>query len=367
MRENIFKIIDKNTCMVKNERYCITLNSEDEEREIYIKKGSSFVKVYKLIEHEEQIKRRINSANDSILDFSHCIITIDCDFSNKEFKHGVDFSFSIIDNIHFNESIFFEDSNFDYTHFSSKVEFSGAVFEKKANFRGALFDDECTFKDSVFKNYANFSPCIASSISFFNASFNTGIELRESKIKKLNFSKVTLSNESQIDFHSSEIDILKYRSTDFKNFKNIATISIFKEECLKNHDNINALKFYKKEMVAHKHEVKGIDWFILKVEECVSNFGTDPLRPLLIMFSISFIFAYFLPESTDSWSNYFSNIVLLLNPTSTISSILTIFDIKASCVSNLHVLEATNFLKNILFGILIYETIKSFRKFSRKL
>lgn len=177
-----------------------------------------------------------------------------------------------------------------------------------------------------------------------------------------------------ISLSFSNIDEIFYRNDIFtrNNVKDRETFLILKQFAIKKHDHINALNFYKNEMQMHikqlkeEKENKLVDYWILKFEEVASNFGTNPIRPIVLIFCISFVFSLFISFFTNSWNVYFENSLLLINPTLSVKDILCItLDVKDIFIPPL--LEIFNFFKNIILAILIYEAIKSFRKFSRKL
>jgi hypothetical protein len=133
-----------------------------------------------------------------------------------------------------------------------------------------------------------------------------------------------------------------------------------KNLALKNNDQISGLFFYVKEVNQHKKEAKGFDRFLLYFEWGASYFGTKGWLPILWIFGINLLFIYsFTYLSEHPLKNYIHHFTISLNPTKTIE------DIFGSKYYGGW--EIINFIKNILFTTLIYQTIKSFRKFSRKL
>lgn|GEM_PF-4253381 len=138
---------------------------------------------------------------------------------------------------------------------------------------------------------------------------------------------------------------------------------ILKNQALKNNDQITALDFYIKEMNTYKKEAKGFDKVILWFEFLASYFGTKAYLPMVWILFINALFvcwfAYKYSFEISDISTYFTYFTQSLNPTNTMRDIYGI--------SNIGFWEFGNLLKNILFGALIYETIKSFRKYSRKI
>ena len=118
-------------------------------------------------------------------------------------------------------------------------------------------------------------------------------------------------------------------------------------------------------MNSYKTEAKKFDKFILCFEWGASYFGTRAWLPIIWIFLINliFVFSFFCINCTDvlkvCHDNFLTSFTYSFNPT---KSIYDIYNIK-----NLGGWEVANFLKNILIAVLVYETVKSFRKFSRKL
>jgi len=146
-----------------------------------------------------------------------------------------------------------------------------------------------------------------------------------------------------------------------------------KELATKKNDHIKALEFYKYEMLSHIEELKNnrgswSDILIIWFENIVSEFGTNPFRPLLFILIFNFIFLYSLYQFNGidvfkEVERFLTHLTYIINPTTTLQKV---FAAKSSLDIN-GFFEFANFIKNIFVSIFIYESIKSFRKYSRKL
>ncbi|RXJ94118.1 hypothetical protein CRV00_07775 [Malaciobacter molluscorum] len=399
MPNSVFKFLneDKSRCEFKGKELDVSIDSETNEKYFIYKESE----VYFIIENEKQMIRRIELDNQEI-DFQRCIfIYKDIEFFNYEVKKVINFNYAVFcEEVNFGEgqfaSMIFKECIFEKDISFSNIKFKGIIKFNKSNFKNQVFFfDNCHFyesiearnitseKDFYFSN-VTFDKALDFSDSRFkekllfkgdnNYNSNEELNLSGTTIKELDLGNMNKGNSFLISFATSYIEDINYMKTDFtyNNVKDRKTFLILKQFAIKKHDHINALNFYKNEMQMHtkqlrkEKENKLVDYWILKFEEVASNFGTNPIRPIILIFCISFVFSFFISFFTNSLNVYFENSLLLINPTLSVKDILHItLDVKDIFIPPL--LEIFNFFKNIIFGILIYETIKSFRKFSRKL
>ena len=119
---------------------------------------------------------------------------------------------------------------------------------------------------------------------------------------------------------------------------------------------------------------------ILLFEEHASDFGTNAFKSICWILFITFIFEWLLYIYTNSyneqfntgWANIINSYIYSLNPLNHMKDILSPYMTSSSPdLTNSNIVISVfgifNFIKNIFVGVLIYETIKSFRRFSRKL
>ncbi|MCH9665245.1 MAG: hypothetical protein K0U41_05290, partial [Gammaproteobacteria bacterium] len=109
------------------------------------------------------------------------------------------------------------------------------------------------------------------------------------------------------------------------------------------------------------------DRFILRYSQLASNYGTSWIKPILWLFTVNFLFAIFLLFFKTNCNDIgcfidglFQKTFNLFIPFSMIdASINTSGDSKA-------LYSALNVLHKALYASLVYETVKSFRRFARK-
>lgn len=255
-----------------------------------------------------------------VYNLKNCIFRNSICFKGEDYTSKADFS----------NSIFLEDVRFKNAKFRKNVAFSDCIFHKKLDLSLAKFDENVYFNRSIFKNK---------------------LDLSSVEIKNILF----LPNEkmNKLDLKNSTIERLKCIDVKNINSDNRETFQILKGLLIKQSDNILALDSYTKEMEQHYQDLKWpknpINKFLLGFERIISNFGTSPLHTIASLFVLHFFigsFMYDCPKYIDS----------------VYQSITDISPLKERFYNGWLILG-----KNILNYILIYELIKSFRKYSRKL
>ena len=257
-----------------------------------------------LVESQPQLERRFKTG-----DFENCIFLIGINFSEK-WKRPLRVNFN------FYHSIFTQDVNFDAIVFNEEVTFMGAVFIKKANFIGTKFN------------------------------------------KMLNFSGVKVRN---LNLQNTIIDSIEYSNVRF-NANNRETFLTLKNLALKQNDQIKALEFHQQEYQTHLKTLRKnktnknlSDRFILTFESWASTFGTNVIRSIMRFIGVIMLFYVLI-----NGFNYDARTI-----TDFASPLSYDIDVIFACVSNTN--RYLFFFYKILQVVLIYEIIKSFRKFSRQL
>ena len=271
------------------------------------------------------------------------------------------------------------DFDFSYCIFLEEATFNDVTFEKEADFEGATFKEKADFSNAVFKESAYFSGAIFEK----EAVFNMTIFNQEFAFNEIN------KGQEQKDF---ELDLkyayikqgMDYTGTVIHKAKNRETFLILKNSAIKNNDQVKALEFHTKEMEQYKADLqkpnqkaKWSDKAILWFEEKTSYFGTDPLRAILYLSGLNLLWIFFFTITISGFYNitYIDSITLIdynINPFHLFSNVNDKVLENEETLTNravigLLLLSTLNLLKNILTAILIYETIKSFRKYSRRL
>ena len=255
-----------------------------------------------------------------------------------------------------------------------KQNFDKSQFTKEATFNGAKFMDSTSFKFAKFES------------RFILDEVNKDDE------NKLDFSKF------ELDLTSTIADDISYSNHNITKVADRNTWLTLKQAAIKQNDHISALEFHKKEMEQYKQDLKKSSEnskknrilklfngarLILLFEQWASDFGTNALRSVLWIILITLFFEaslfwylyinYDAQQFNISWASFINSYLYSLNPIKHINDILSPYmtsKTPSDLINNsfgIALFGVANFIKNIVVGVLIYETIKSFRRFSRKL
>ncbi|SHN93960.1 pentapeptide repeat-containing protein [bacterium endosymbiont of Bathymodiolus sp. 5 South] len=356
---------------------CTTYGGELDKGERKICKDD---RVYYLIENDEQISVRCNFTEDCN-NFICCIFLIDAYFHGKNFSdamfdraifnEGVNFSHvTFNDKVSFTNAQFIKSAVFTMAEFNKETNFNHARFNKNVAFSGAEFNGEVNSVETIFNGSVDFDT-ITTTITTTGSSSKT-TTTPPSFSKKVDFTSAIFNNvlnfsgvkNIDIDLKHVIIDRIEYGNVEFKS-DNRETFLTLKNVALKQRDQIKALEFHTQEYQTH---FKNLEWtkedrgnkFILGFEYLVSVFGTSIGRALIV-FLILIISSYFLlfilvgcGDLTVQGFVHFSSPVNY--------NLTTIFG------SNITIGFFAGFVfiaYKILQFAMIYEVVKSFRKFSR--
>ena len=255
---------------------------------------------------------------------------------------------------------------------------------------------DCHFKNfqlTNFRNIGNFKLYKINILKIKHKYFDNPCEEDETKgnkkfqidntsIGKTNFQSINLSSFTEIKIFDNiftEIDYTNIIWSDkvvgvgqcnndtSKLSKQQDSYRTLKNVALRNNDQPQAVKFYAKEMEFYRKLVKGnksyswSDRATLWFNKRTNNFGLSFWKPLRLLLLLSIVFYFFvLCSFLDGYnSNYWRNIFEFLNPT---HKVLFINEYHWSGWSYFW-----DFLFRIIEGLLIYQTIQAFRKYSKKL
>ena len=339
-------------------KYIHPNNIEDEEIGV----------VFHVIENKEQIEYIHNN-----LHFSRCIflcrfefqyqprkiqsINTDQDFGHAIFKEGANLSSYDIYGKRFYNCIFFKYNNFQDATFKkenkkiNQSNFSCSIFFGHADFMNTKFETNSYFDNCNFVSGASFNGSEhETNISFRSAMLPKWLSLAGAKINN----KLFLSNANieKLELSNSYIGDIDSEGTKVKKADNRETFRILKGKSLQQNDNISALDFHVKEMDKHLKEStkKGECNIILFIEKYSSNFGTNPFLAMAWLFGIHFV-EYLI---TKEYNIQLPKITIDMYKDNFIQSFNSICHIWVA-------------FRTIITGFLIYEIIKSFHKYSRKL
>lgn len=301
------------------------------------------------LEKEEEIKWKASQKIDfsdsiffqGILKFKNVTSNLSVIFDGSHFFTRVSFSEKIIfSNLSMHQAIFYEKVLFQEVQFNEKVKFmetelkklvafDTCTFKKNANFAASIFTEGVVFSSTKFIEVLNFSKSYINSLKFFNVRIKR-LYLELSNIKQLAVTDINIYNASRDAF------------------------SILKHLSLKQSNNITALNFYKREYEQHFNDLKWNknnwgDKLLLAIEKYTSNFGTSVIPPTLWLLGLNallFSIFYYDEIINNCDISAFPNFIFpWLQKTASWSMLITI----------------------PLNSFLIYEIVKSFRRFSRKL
>jgi uncharacterized protein YjbI with pentapeptide repeats len=277
------------------------------------------------------------------LDFRECLFKdsfslVNCkikgiDFSNATFEKKTSIKKSIFESgTKFNNAIFHDDITLEELHFKDHVNltitsikksiFNDLTFEKIASFGGALFSDSVSFKDCNFNDFTDFTETSFNEQAFFSRVFfhdvyfigtiflsNTTFIflkadyfiMRNPIIKNLKINNSFIKN-SDIDrlFSTSKTqDKHKLVSLSKKHISDRQTARFLKNlyDNQKNIPNSNQLFAIEQDYFIDEINRKNIldankipTLATLYLNKWVSNFGTDWIRSLLLLFMLSYLF-----------------------------------------------------------------------------
>jgi len=268
----------------------------------YLGEKSNRVKKINFYKCDFYSRVKINDVIKHELDFTYATFHTHVVFDDVIFKKEVDFSQTIfIENVHFLATTFKKNTYFDFIEVDKKIHFGFSVFLKTFNMNYAFLNKISL--EGVEFNQAN----------FIGLNIKNGLFL---KLRRLKWSKkpivLTLSNwqyQSELCKTSNKQEITK------DNFSNKESARLIKLHFETEKNITEANKFFKIEQELYIEELKDpksthtnkrATLFVLHLNKYVSDFGTDWIRPLIVMIIFSFFVSFFyncfdIPESTKKY------------------------------------------------------------------
>ncbi|RZS93864.1 hypothetical protein [Aquimarina brevivitae] len=268
-----------------------------------------------------------------------------------------------------------------------KLIFTNTLFEKLtfndfSNFANVTFDQSGANQDSDEETFI-----IAANTDFGNSKFN---EFNFNSFDFINFSNTSLNDIVTINviwFDESKIRIDSLVLNSSKSFRRIREVyRQIKQSLISQGNQIDSLEFKAKEMRAYRNELNAIDKeggkyslpdkIIMKVNQ-TNNYGLSWWKPVWITLLLTLAFYIielplfskkinYTPATNwedlsttlcEFWNN-FDVYWQMLNPARKFSSVYGYNDIAF--------LYFLDFLHRLILGILIFQIIKGFRRFSSK-
>ncbi|MFC4892587.1 pentapeptide repeat-containing protein [Pseudofrancisella aestuarii] len=266
---------------------------------------------------------------------------------------------------------------------------SDSIFYSEVDFRGSIFIDPIVFSRVEFKGSVNFAGVIfRQPVIFLYSKVYKNMIFRKTVFEKsLNLAYLYFLDDGCLDIYNINIKnfdsgkgLSWENSSIFPNYKNTnqiktkeiisdqdakETYRILKKEALKQSDTISAIEFYKQECEKYYKSISKIrnfgNKFVLFFEKIVSNYGTSIIRSILSLIIFNFYY-YLLVQLFINQGDLNYSMVSILNGVMGVMlpHVLGGYDISYIPITSrsLHI---------IINAILLYEVIKSFRKYSRKL
>lgn len=218
-----------------------------------------------------------NSSFDIALNFENCTFLGNTIFKNVTFNKKEVFKKSI-----FKKSIIFDNVNFnDITIFKS------ATFEDDVIFRGVTFNEWASFKDISSNQKLDFRYSRTKDFIDFSSSKICYIDLEHTRFNSAGF-----LNLNGINVHK-EITVLNK-----SNFANKESARLIKAHFEKENNISEANKYFQIEQDLYLDELKNktsleankeITKFVLRLNKYVSDYGTNWVKPLLVMLIFGFV------------------------------------------------------------------------------
>lgn len=354
------------------------------ENQLYILLGKVEVRVFAVDLHRRLAGRSIPGSK-LLCDPSECkepFIFLDL---LGDMDEEMNFSGNLVDHsrmIPIENGIFISEINF--SKISKDISFTNCCFLKKISFVNLTIKHLVTFPGSVFNGELSFNTvtaekevtCMGSQfnaevnillstfqeiIIFSDSTFSSKLNIGYTEINNFDLLSIDFKEGSVLDFKNVKINFLSYSGESLFEVKveNRKTFLVLKQLALKQSDHISALRFHKKEYEEYLKELKAekkrsFDYWILLFEKNISEFGTSVGKAMAYLIGVNiFIFMIyhcFNPEHEggSSFLDHFNHFAVFVTPFHGEFGIL-------------------NLIMLIINSVLLYEVIKSFRKYSRRL
>lgn len=314
--------------------------------------------------------------------FRQKLILADCTFKDKvEFISARIDKIAVIHNSNFFERVFFRYSKFNHLTLSrltveKEFEIKDATL-RNIEMKQVISAEYFNFDKSKIEGYFKVNNSSFLGLCLDEVQFNGSLNIKKTKLEKLSLNDMIIY-DMVLDLKALTVDRIENDGVDFNeiNISNRETCVILKEAAEKKQDKIKAMGFYQREMTFHRKELKdkrtGLqDRFILWFQKTSSDYGTNPLKALgwLLLINTLFLVGFLVFQNytlTQGVAVTVNDFTLMFSKLFSIS--LKIEDVLGEYYKDIQYvgwMNLLNTLRNIISGILIYQAIKSFRKFSK--
>ena len=231
-------------------------------------------------------------------------------FKDAKFSNYANFiKSSFKENIYFTRAKFLGITSFLTSSFSKSSNFKNANFFGKTHFKESYFENEVKFEKCLFFNHVDFSEITFNADTYFNqAEFYTFVTFENSEchdgtfnLNNTKFHKILLDNGSFS--HPNFLKLLgkeNYKDIvlNSNNFATKESARIIKSHFEKQDNITEANKYFTIEQDLYIDELKKdkrepnrlSNLTVLYLNKGVSNFGTNWIRSLLFLFTLSYLF-----------------------------------------------------------------------------
>lgn len=284
------------------------------------------------------------------------------------------------DNTIFEDNVFFTDVIFGYDKIESTLilntlNLSNNVFEKKVSFSSItaqkLHITKNTFKDSFVINNSNFGVAnTASAPASIRAELSPVSQLSSNFFERNVFIQKCVFNNG-LDLTMNQFMIVPY-FFDVRVSQDLTgkeTFLIIKHALDLNSNRTEANNFFAQEMYAYEKELTNTDhWqkkIILKINRATSDYGQNYVKPILLIFGFMLFNALMMLGYNYNW------LYKIISPTGIIAKgIYGLNHFFASLlparIATCHGFEFIGFWLNIIYSILIYQTIVALKRHTKR-
>lgn len=224
-------------------------------------------------------------ANKKIL-FANCIFQKKAYFTDLIFKEEVNFEGAEFKEwANFNNTIFSKECSFESVLFTQEVEFKKTKFTDNAKFSSSRFKNFSSFEESIFEKEADFTNTIAKDLFYFHNVSLGNLNLIGSHLDKANFLRLHNKNKDNrvlLKNNLTNKDSARILKSHFENENNTTEANIY---------FVLEQEFYLELLTKEdsKYPNRIINQISLQFNKYVSNYGTDWVRVLIIIFGFGFL------------------------------------------------------------------------------
>lgn len=285
-------------------------------------------------------------------------------FSNCVFHGNADFFAQIFHGI----------CRFENSHFKDSANFRGATFKKKVFFNKCIFEHNVRFIEAIFEN----------KVSFWGAIFHDKVHFDSTVFKEtFNFTKTQINKITLVNTNVENANLLEisaYDETNPKdpkpltkdNFENKESARLIKAHFEKQNNITEANKYFVIEQEKYIDELKDKDnkteggkltkLFPLYINKLVSNFGTDWVRSIIVLFLWGFVSLFSFMIFRYSCFTY-PNEFYMANEWNKSNIVITVFIFIIFVLAyllNLYFVEVQNYKRKAIIGYFrfLYKHIK---------